>query len=65
MENMCPKFLKILICLVFSHFLGASITIDGKLSEPEWENAQLVRDFLTVYPNDKSSPKYKKEVRFF
>ena len=55
---MSPKFLKILICLVFSNFLGASITIDGKLSESEWENAQLVRDFLTVYPNDKSSPKY-------
>ena len=55
---MSPKFLKILICLVFSNFLGASITIDGKLSEPEWENAQLVKDFLTVYPNDKSSPKY-------
>ena len=62
---MSPKFLKILIFLVFSNFLGASITIDGKLSEPEWENAQLVRDFLTVYPNDKSSPKYKTEVRFF
>jgi len=34
------------------------MTIDGNLSESEWRNAKELDNFLTVFPNDKSNPKY-------
>ena len=50
---------------IFSSSLLATITVDGKLDEPEWQNAQSISDFVTVYPNDKSKPEFKTEVRVF
>ena len=54
-----------LVFSLFPSFLLASITVDGKLDEPEWQNAQSISDFVTVYPNDKSKPEFKTEVRVF
>ena len=62
---MSLKKTSFLVFSIFSSFLFASITIDGKLDEPEWQKAQLISDFVTVYPNDKSKPKFKTEVRVF
>ena len=59
------KLLKTFLLIVFSGFITATITIDGVLDEPAWENAQTLSDFVTVYPNDKSKPKYKTEVKIF
>ena len=47
------------------HNASAALIIDGKLDEPEWNQAKGVSDFLTVYPNNKSIPDYKTEVKFF
>ena len=54
-----------LVISLFPSFLLAAITVDGKLDEPEWQNAQSISDFVTVYPNDKSKPEFKTEVRVF
>ena len=43
-----------LVFSLFPSFLLAAITVDGKLDEPEWQNAQSISDFVTVYPNDLS-----------
>ena len=57
------KKILVLVFSLFPSFLFAAITIDGKLDEPEWQNAQSISDFVTVYPNDKSKPEFKTEVR--
>ena len=54
-----------LVISLFPSFLLAAITVDGKLDEPEWQKAKIINDFVTVYPNDKSKPKFKTEVRIF
>ena len=59
------KLFKILLLSIFSGLITASITVDGILDEPVWESAQTLSDFVTVYPNDKSKPKYKTEVKVF
>ncbi len=59
------KLLKTFLLFVFSGVITATITVDGILDEPAWENAQTLSDFVTVYPNDKSKPKYKTEVKVF
>ena len=41
------------------------MTIDGNLSESEWRNAKELDNFLTVFPNDKSNPKYKTKIKYF
>ena len=65
MENMRFNKISFFIILLFSGFMVSSINIDGQLNEPEWQKAQLISDFVTVYPNDKSKPKFKTEVRIF
>ena len=55
----------VFIFSLFSSILVTSISIDGNLDEPEWQKAKLISDFVTVYPNDKSKPKFKTEVRIF
>ena len=55
----------VLVFSLFPSFLFASITVDGKLDEPEWQKAQSISDFVTVYPNDKSKPEFKTEVKVF
>ena len=59
------NFLKAILFFSFSSILPGSISIDGKLTEPEWQQAEVIDDFVTVYPNDKSKPKFKTEVRIF
>ena len=59
------KLFKTLLLSIFSGLITASITVDGILDEPSWESAQTLSDFVTVYPNDKSKPKYKTEVKVF
>ena len=60
-DNFSKKYL---IILFFSQ-LSFTINIDGILDEPEWNQAKVIEDFLTVYPNDKSIPKYKTQVLYF
>ena len=42
-----------------------SITIDGELSEPEWQEANSFTDFLTIFPDTLDTPKYKTEAKYF
>ena len=42
-----------------------SITIDGELSEPEWQGANSFTDFLTIFPDTLDTPKYKTESKYF
>ena len=61
------KLIKIFAFLPF--FLSAAsysaIDIDGNLSESEWDNADILENFLTVFPYDKSNPEYKTKVKYF
>tara|TARA_B100000900_G_scaffold409077_1_gene424363 strand:- start:1970 stop:4291 length:2322 start_codon:yes stop_codon:yes gene_type:complete len=59
------KLSQFLLVFIFSGFSSAAILVDGKLDELEWLDAQKISDFLTVYPNDKSKPKVRTEVRIF
>ena len=65
MGSMNLKLVAFLFVFLFSAFSSAAILVDGKLDEPEWQEAQKISNFLTVYPNDKSKPKFKTEVRIF
>ena len=60
---MNKKYLAIGLIFIHSYIFG--INIDGKLSETEWLNAKSFDNFVTVFPNDKSKPKYKTEVKYF
>lgn len=39
------------------------ITIDGKLNEPDWQTAEVAKDFFQNYPYDTSFAETKTEVR--
>ena len=39
------------------------IKLDGKLTEKDWQNAQVMKDFYQSYPDDKGFAKTKTEVR--
>ncbi|MCB1644205.1 MAG: hypothetical protein KDI36_02065 [Pseudomonadales bacterium] len=41
------------------------ITVDGKLDEPEWQNLQLVEDFLTIEPDTLKPAGETTTARFF
>ena len=56
------SFYYLLIVFFFNSFIF-SITIDGKLSEQEWQDAETLNNFLTVFPNDKSDPIYKTKIQ--
>ena len=58
------SFYYLLIVFFFNSFIF-SITIDGKLSEQEWQDAETLNNFLTVFPNDKSDPIYKTKIQYF
>ena len=58
------SFYYFLIVFFFNPFIF-SITIDGKLSEQEWQDAETLNNFLTVFPNDKSDPIYKTKIQYF
>ena len=55
----------LLLIIYSSSFYSFAMNIDGLLNESEWENAQEFDDFLTVYPNNQSKPKYKTNVKYF
>ena len=42
------KLLKTFLLFVFSGVITATITDEGILDEPAWENAQTLSDFVTV-----------------
>ena len=58
------SFYYFLIVFFFNPFIF-SIIIDGKLSEQEWQDAETLNNFLTVFPNDKSDPIYKTKIQYF
>ena len=61
------KLIKIIVFLLL--FISTAsfsvINIDGNLTESEWNNAEILDNFLTVFPYDKSIPKYKTKVKYF
>ena len=63
MNKLINSFLS-LSAFLFTMSVSA-LNIDGVLSEQEWENADYLENFLTVFPNDKSIPKYKTKVKYF
>jgi hypothetical protein len=42
--------------------INESITIDGKLDEPIWQNIQSLGDFYQYFPSDTSKAKYNTQV---
>ena len=59
---------KKLICFLITFFYVVnlqSITIDGELTEPEWQKAKSFTDFLTIFPDTLAPPKYKTEAKYF
>mgnify|MGYP005691367341 FL=1 len=58
------NFLYFVLLFFFNAFLLA-INIDGNLSEEEWQQAEYLDNFLTVFPNDKSAPEYKTKIKYF
>ena len=58
------SFYYFLIVFFFNSFIF-SITIDGKLSEQEWQDAETLNNFLTVFPNDKSDQYIKQKFNIF
>ena len=40
-----------------------NITLDGKLDEPEWQNAQVAGDFFLNYPFDSTFAEFQTEAR--
>ena len=69
LNNIMPKtdFTTLIIGLVFCLSLSSqtygAISIDGVLDEPEWEQAQLYSDFVTVEPLTGEPAKYSTQVR--
>ena len=45
-----PNYLKIATLFLVLHLEAESITIDGDLSEPEWEKAKVIDRFYEVSP---------------
>ena len=46
-------------------FSIANITIDGVLKEEEWEEAQVIKDFIVTSPLTLASPELKTEAKIF
>jgi len=42
-----------------------ALDIDGLLNESEWQNAQVIKDFVITSPYALSTPEYQSEVRVF
>ncbi|MDB2547533.1 carbohydrate binding family 9 domain-containing protein, partial [Porticoccaceae bacterium] len=53
----------LVFCLSLSSQAYGAISIDGVLDEPEWEQAQLYSDFVTVEPLTGEPAKYSTQVR--
>jgi hypothetical protein len=64
LENHVLVFSGFIICslIAVSQAYGA-IRVDGLLNEPEWDDAQIYRDFVTVEPLTGDLAKYSTEVR--
>ena len=74
------KILRVLLCLTIGSmpvyavteagsFYRASheslnINVDGKLDEPEWDQAPTFSDFVVVEPDTLAQPKYRTEYKF-
>lgn len=43
--------------------ITSKITIDGKLDEPAWQEAETYSDFITIRPNPGLTPKHDTEVK--
>jgi len=54
-----------LVCLLMVSSVYGEINIDGVLDEPEWEDAEVHTDFVTVEPLSGEVAKYSTEVRIF
>ncbi len=53
----------VVIAWVFPAVSFGAITVDGLLDEPEWEDAIVYQDFVTVEPLTGDTAKYATEVR--
>ena len=54
-----------MVCLLTISSVYGEINIDGVLDEPEWKDAEVHTDFVTVEPLSGEVAKYATEVRIF
>ena len=57
--HLFPRFVIILVCAP----LWADFTIDGRLDEPQWEEARVFEQFTTTQPLTLAEPQYKTSVK--
>ena len=62
-KNPCRYLLLVTLSYLMAPAAYAAITIDGVLDEPEWANARVYTDFVTVEPLTSDPAKYATEVR--
>jgi hypothetical protein len=62
-KNTCRYLLLVTLGYLMVPAVCAAITIDGVLDEPEWANARVYTDFVTVEPLTSDPAKYATEVR--
>ncbi|MGK0293470.1 MAG: hypothetical protein ACI9U1_001867, partial [Porticoccaceae bacterium] len=62
-KNACRYLLLVTLGYLMVPAAYAAITIDGVLDEPEWANARVYTDFVTVEPLTSDPAKYATEVR--
>ena len=63
--GLMKRWLPAFFILAASPFAKAAITIDGKISEPEWQTATEIRDLVTVTPYSREAPDHLTEIRYF
>jgi len=62
-KNFCRYLLLVTLSYLMVPAVYGAITIDGVLDEPEWANARVYNDFVTVEPLTSEPVKYATEVR--
>ena len=62
-KNPCHYLLLVILSYLVVPVSFGAITVDGLLNEPEWADAQVYSDFVTVEPLTSEPAKYATEVR--
>ena len=55
----------VLCTVLTAAIVRADMTVDGILDEPEWAQAKVFKEFVTIQPLSGESAKYATEVRLF
>ena len=62
-KNPCHYLLLVILSYLVAPVSFGAITVDGLLNEPEWADARVYSDFVTVEPLTSEPAKYVTEVR--